>query len=66
LKGSSGLKQIPDNVISIWRDMKNQDQDSIENEILVYVLKCRDDSGNTGEVILNFNKRSQSYKTRIN
>lgn len=60
LKGSSGLKQIPDNVISIWRDMK-QDSGSLENEIVLYILKCRDDSGNTGEVILNFNKKSQGY-----
>ena len=61
LKGSSGLKQIPDNVLSIWRPRNPDDLKHPQNEIILYVLKCRDDSGNEGKVILTFDKRSQSY-----
>jgi twinkle protein len=57
LKGSSGLKQIPDNVISIWRPRGDEQS----NEIILYILKVRDDSGDEGKVILTFDKRSQSY-----
>jgi len=60
LKGSSGLKQIPDNVLSIWRP-RDPDLKSPQNEILLYILKVRDDSGDEGKVILTFDKRSQSY-----
>lgn len=62
LKGSSGLKQITDNVISIWRDMKAE-QDSNESEVVIFLLKCRDDSGRTGKTVLTFDRRSQGYKT---
>jgi len=58
LKGSSGLKQIPDNVLSLWRPRGH----NASNEVLLYVLKCRDDSGDEGKVILTFDKRSQSYE----
>jgi len=61
LKGSSGLKQIPDNVLSIWRPRGEDDSKSPTGEIVLHVLKCRDDSGDEGKVILKFNKRSQSY-----
>lgn len=62
LKGSSGLKQIPDNVLSIWRKRNGDDVRSPQNEIVLYVLKVRDDSGDEGKVILDFDKQSQSYK----
>lgn len=58
LKGSSGLKQIPDNVLSIWRPRGESDS---TNEIILYLLKVRDDAGDEGKVILTFDKRSQSY-----
>ena len=61
LKGSSGLKQIPDNIFSIWRPRGNDDLSKAQNEVILYILKCRDDSGDEGKVILNFDKRSQSY-----
>jgi replicative DNA helicase len=61
LKGSSGLKQIPDNVLSIWRPRNSDDLKHPQNEVILEVLKCRDDSGDEGKVILNFDKRSQSY-----
>jgi len=62
LKGSSGLKQIPDNVISIWRPRGEDDLKKPQNEIVLYVLKVRDDSGDEGKAILTFDKRSQSYE----
>jgi len=61
LKGSSGLKQIPDNVLSIWRPRGKDNLKSPTNEIVLYILKARDDSGDEGKVILTFDKRSQSY-----
>ncbi len=61
LKGSSGLKQIPDNVFSIWRDRTLDSVKNPENEILLHLLKVRSDDGNEGQVILTFDKRSQSY-----
>ena len=61
LKGSSGLKQIPDNVLSIWRSREGNDLKNPKNEIVLYILKVRDDSGDEGKVILTFDKRSQSY-----
>ena len=61
LKGSSGLKQIPDNVLSIWRPRGEVDSKNPQNEIILYILKVRDDSGDEGNVILTFDKRSQSY-----
>jgi len=62
LKGSSGLKQIPDNVLSIWRSRDGNDLKNPQNEIVLYILKVRDDSGDEGKVILTFDKRSQSYE----
>jgi len=61
LKGSSGLKQVPDNVFSIWRPRGEDDLKKPENQIILYVLKVRDDAGDEGKVILTFDKRSQSY-----
>ena len=62
LKGSSGLKQIPDNVLSIWRRRGDDDLKKAKNEIVLHVLKVRDDAGDEGQVILKFDKRSQSYE----
>ncbi len=61
LKGSSGLKQIPDNVFSIWRDRTLDSVKNPQNEILLHLLKVRSDDGDEGQVILTFDKRSQSY-----
>lgn len=61
LKGSSGLKQIPDNVLSIWRPRGEDDLKNPTGEVVLHILKCRDDSGDEGKVILKFDKRSQSY-----
>jgi replicative DNA helicase len=61
LKGSSGLKQIPDNVLSIWRPRGEDDFKNPTGEVVLHILKCRDDSGDEGKVILTFDKRSQSY-----
>jgi hypothetical protein len=61
LKGSSGLKQIPDNVFSIWRKREGKDLNTDQNEIALHILKVRDDEAREGEMILNFNRNSQSY-----
>ncbi len=61
LKGSSGLKQIPDNVLSIWRKRDGKDLNSDQNEIVLYILKVRDDEAREGNMILNFSRNSQSY-----
>jgi replicative DNA helicase len=62
LKGSSGLKQIPDNVLSIWRSRGEDNLKNPKNEIILHVLKVRDDAGDEGKVILTFDKRSQRYE----
>jgi twinkle protein len=61
LKGSSGLKQVADNVISIWRPRDKDDLKRPKAEIVLDVLKVRDDEGDEGKIILTFDKRSQSY-----
>ena len=61
LKGSSGLKQFPDNVLSIWRPRGEDDLKKPQNEIVLHILKVRDDDGDEGKIILSFDKRSQSY-----
>lgn len=62
LKGSSGLKQIPNNVLSIWRQRGKNDSKSPTGEVVLYVLKCRDDLGDEGVTDLIFDKRSQNYR----
>ena len=62
LKGSSGLKQIPDNVLSIWRPRGENDLKNPQNQIVLHLLKVRDDSGDEGKVIMTFDKGSQSYE----
>jgi archaellum biogenesis ATPase FlaH len=61
LKGSSGLKQIPDNVLSIWRPRGEDNLKNPQAEVILYILKVRDDAGDEGKVLLTFDKRSQSY-----
>jgi twinkle protein len=62
LKGSSGLKQIPDNVFSIWRPRENKNGGApSDNQVALHILKCRDDSGDEGITSMTFDKRSQSY-----
>jgi twinkle protein len=62
LKGSSGLKQIPDNVLSIWRPIGKDFQNREDNEVVLYILKCRDDFGKEGKLILRFDEKSQRYE----
>lgn len=62
LKGSSGLKQIPDNVLSIWRPRDSDDLRNPQSEVILDILKARGDDGDEGKVILTFDKRSQSYE----
>lgn len=62
LKGSSGLKQIPDNVLSIWRPRGEDNLKNPQSEVRLDILKVRDDAGDEGVVVLTFDKRSQSYR----
>jgi len=64
LKGSSGLKQIPDNVFSIWRPREEDNPKGSQAEVVLHILKVRDDTGDEGNIILTFNKRSQSYEIK--
>jgi len=56
LKGSSGLKQIADNVLSVWRPRKKDRGDVVDEGGLgasvIYVLKCRSEYGQEGAVAL--------------
>jgi KaiC/GvpD/RAD55 family RecA-like ATPase len=61
LRGSASLKQVPDNILSIWRPRDPDDLKRPQSEVVLYVLKVRDDDGDEGKIILNFDKRSQSY-----
>lgn len=62
LRGSASLKQVPDNVLSLWRTRGQDELKTPQSEIILFVLKVRDDLGDEGKVILTFDKRSQSYE----
>jgi twinkle protein len=59
LKGSSGIRQWSDNVISIWRDKKREEEG--ENLVVVKLMKVRDDTGREGNCVLRFDPDSQRY-----
>lgn len=65
LKGSAGLKQMSDNIWSVWRPRKADRSDAQVDEdwsaATVYVLKNRDDYGNEGSVAFRFGLRSATY-----
>jgi KaiC/GvpD/RAD55 family RecA-like ATPase len=66
LKGSAGLKQLSDNIWSVWRPRKADRSDATEDEnsgrSVVYVLKNRDDYGNEGSVAFRFGLRSARFE----
>jgi len=59
LKGSSGIRQWSDNVISIWRDKKREEEG--ENLVVVKLVKARDDTAREGNCVLRFDPDSQRY-----
>jgi twinkle protein len=59
LKGSSGIRQWSDNVISIWRDKKREAEG--ENVVVVKLVKARDDTAREGNCVLRFDQNSQRY-----
>ncbi len=59
LKGSSGIRQWSDNVISIWRDKKREE--SGEHLVVVKLIKARDDTAREGNCVLRFDPESQRY-----
>jgi KaiC/GvpD/RAD55 family RecA-like ATPase len=66
LKGSAGLKQLSDNIWSVWRPRKADRSDLAEGSesgrSVVYVLKNRDDYGNEGSVAFKFGLRSARFE----
>lgn len=65
LKGSAGLKQLSDNIWSVWRPRKADRSDAQVDEdwsaSTLYVLKNRDDYGNEGSVAFRFGLRSATF-----
>lgn len=58
LKGSSGLKQLSDNVLSVWRPRNDDRSDVVDSDgygnAVVYVMKCRSEYGSEGAVSLRY------------
>jgi twinkle protein len=59
LKGSSGIRQWSDNVVSIWRDQKREQEG--EHLVIVKLIKARDDTAREGNCVLRFDPDSQRY-----
>ncbi len=59
LKGSSGIRQWSDNVISIWRDKRREEEG--ENVVVLKLLKARDDTAREGNCVLRFDPETQRY-----
>jgi len=59
LKGSSGIRQWSDNILSIWRDKKREEEG--ENLVVVKLIKARDDTAREGNCVLRFDPDSQRY-----
>ena len=61
LKGSSGLKQLADNVLSVWRP-RNDDRSDVTDDggmgsSVIYVMKCRSEYGQEGAVSMRYDIR---------
>jgi len=67
LKGSAGLKQLADNIWSVWRprkaDRSDSKRDANSSVAVVYVLKNRDDFGSEGSVAFRFGLQSATFET---
>lgn len=65
LKGSSGLKQVADNILSVWRPRRKDRADVVGDDGLgsaaLYVLKCRSPFGNEGAVSLKFFAKASTF-----
>ena len=64
LKGSSGLKQLADNVLSVWRPRNDDRSDVVDGagygSTVVYVMKCRSEYGREGAVSLRYDIEAAS------
>jgi replicative DNA helicase len=69
LKGSAGLKQLSDNIWSVWRprraDRSDSKRDANSSVAVVYVLKNRDDFGSEGSVAFRFGLQSATFETTL-
>lgn len=65
LKGSSGIKQLADNVVSCWRPRSANREGVVQaggrGMCVLYLLKVRDDSGQEGPVPLEYHFQSATY-----
>ena len=64
IKGSSSIKQISDNVFSVWRPRTEKREGIIRDgygTTFVYALKLRDDDAVEGSVALRFAPKSATY-----
>jgi len=59
LKGSSGIRQWADNIFSIWRN-KKKEEDGIF-EVGLRISKARDDTAREGTCVFRFDPKSQRY-----
>jgi twinkle protein len=69
LKGSAGLKQLSDNIWSVWRprraDRSDSKRDANSSVAVLYVLKNRDDFGSEGSVAFRFGLQSATFETTV-
>lgn len=61
LKGSSGIKQIASNVLSVWRHRRADRATKGSPKAIITVLKCRADVGDEGSTALEFDIDSCAY-----
>jgi len=71
LKGSSGLKQMADNILSFWRPRKEDRSDVIDPDTgygtaACYVLKSREEYGQEGAVTFSFWIKAAKFLTDVN
>ena len=64
LRGSSSIKQIAHNVMTVWRDKGADEVGStvMADEVIINFEKVRDDSGIGGKILLYFDYRAQTYR----
>jgi len=64
LRGSSSIKQIAHNIMTVWRDKSTEDYGNSKaaNEVVINFEKVRDDSGMGGKIILYFDYKAQTYR----
>jgi KaiC/GvpD/RAD55 family RecA-like ATPase len=69
IKGTSSLKQLADNVLSVWRKRTDKRENVLDQNglgtTIVYALKLRDDDAVEGSTMLKFKVDSATYVAPI-